>query len=67
MVPLTVLDFERVKGSFEEVRMNPIDADGKLQAIEVLYGIHSQEYIPEVTKIDRYVRETVIYFSDSKV
>lgn len=39
----------------------------RIQAIDSLYKIHTQEYIPEITKYDRYVRETVIYFSDSKV
>ncbi|KAJ3254343.1 hypothetical protein HK103_007225 [Boothiomyces macroporosus] len=39
----------------------------KFQAIEHLYRIHLDEYIPEITQYDRYVRETVVYFSDSKV
>eukprot|EP00842_Homolaphlyctis_polyrhiza_P005260 jgi/Hompol1/5735/HPOL_002525-RA len=38
----------------------------KFEAIQHLYQIHCQDYIPEITKYDRQVRETVIFFSDSK-
>ncbi|KAI8897515.1 hypothetical protein BC833DRAFT_649501 [Globomyces pollinis-pini] len=46
---------------------NAVQFDQRLQAIEHLYQIHISDYLPEITKFDRYIRETVIYFSDSKL
>jgi hypothetical protein len=39
----------------------------KVQAIDHLFRIHNEDYMPELVKYDRFLRETVIYFSDSKV
>lgn len=60
-------DSSRVYSTCQDILSSPSQAENRLQAVESLYAIHSQEYIPEITKYDRYVRETVIYFSDSKV
>jgi autophagy-related protein 11 len=50
-----------------DIRTSTQEAQKRLQAIDGLYNIHITEYIPEITKFDRYIRETVIYFSDSKL
>lgn len=52
-------DYERVE-SFEQSESN-------LTSLEHLWMIHTDDYIPEMTKYDRFIRETVIFFSDSKV
>ncbi|KAJ3370288.1 oligomeric, coiled-coil, peripheral membrane protein [Kappamyces sp. JEL0680] len=60
-------DATRVEASVLDIRSSPSEPTKRLQAIDSLYSFHVQEYIPEITKLDRYVRETVIYFSDSKL
>jgi hypothetical protein len=61
-------DTARVESSCKEILVSSnSDSAIKIQAIEALYKIHVDEYIPEITRLDRYVRETVVYFSDSKV
>lgn len=61
-------DVARVESSCKDILSSAgSDLAVKIQAIEALYKIHVDEYIPEITKLDRYVRETVVYFSDSKV
>ncbi|KAJ3270043.1 hypothetical protein HDV01_000591 [Terramyces sp. JEL0728] len=65
------INFERdaikVESVCREIESYSPASNQKFQAIEHLYRIHVDEYIPEITQCDRYVRETVVYFSDSKV
>jgi predicted nucleic acid-binding Zn-ribbon protein len=60
-------DLSRVESLFLEIETSRSDTDQRFDAIKNLYKIHCDEYIPEITKYDRYLRETVVYFSDTKV
>ena len=58
-------DYSRVQVYCKDLQLRPLD-DEKLNLIQEVYVMHESEYIPELTKWDRYVRDAVIYFSDSK-
>jgi hypothetical protein len=68
---LAVLDRDnaRVQRQVEDLKNGDFGGGiaEKLEAIEHLYNIHMQEYVPEIKMYDRTVRETVLFFSDSKV
>ncbi|KAJ8322990.1 oligomeric, coiled-coil, peripheral membrane protein [Batrachochytrium dendrobatidis] len=60
-------DFTRVETILADISNGPDDQAGdRFEALEHLYKIHFEEYIPEITRCDRQVRETVVQFSDSK-
>ena len=59
-------DFSRVQPYCRDIQLGSAD-DGKIAAIEGVYNLHETEYIVDLTKWDRFVRDAVIHFSDSKV
>lgn len=59
-------DAARVESQCRELDQSEDKSEQKILAIEQLYKIHTTDYIPDITKCDRYIRETVLYFSDSK-
>lgn len=60
-------DSGKVEGICMELTSSAGDGDKKVKAIQALYDIHIREYVPEITKFDRYIRDAVIHLSDSKV
>ncbi|KAJ3281443.1 hypothetical protein HK104_011463 [Borealophlyctis nickersoniae] len=61
-------DVARAESATTEIgaRSSGTQARDKLNALERLFNIHREEYLPEMTKLDRYIRDTVVFFSDSK-
>ncbi|KAI8924046.1 hypothetical protein BC831DRAFT_467737 [Entophlyctis helioformis] len=60
-------DLLRVEAALADMRANPSpESEDRFQALQHLYDIHCTEYIPEMTRHDRQVRETVVFFSDYK-
>ncbi|TPX30381.1 hypothetical protein SmJEL517_g06033 [Synchytrium microbalum] len=61
-------DLARVEGILRQTgKAGSIQqASDKLLALEHLANIHRDEYIPEMVKAERYIRDTVTYFRDSK-
>jgi chromosome segregation ATPase len=61
-------DLTRVESLFTEINQDLDDQESrsKYEAIAHLYKIHYEEYIPEITKYDRFLRDSVLNFTDSK-
>ncbi|KAH9276489.1 hypothetical protein BASA83_001190 [Batrachochytrium salamandrivorans] len=60
-------DFTRVETILADISNGPSSqVNERFEALEHLYDIHLNEYIPEITRYDRQIRETVVFFSDSK-
>ena len=58
-------DYVRVQPYCKDIQYGSLE-DDKISAIESVYNLHETEYLPELTRWDRFVRDAVIHFSDSK-
>ncbi|KAI9206371.1 uncharacterized protein BJ171DRAFT_497468 [Polychytrium aggregatum] len=60
-------DLHRVQSIIEDSRRPSIYSESDMStALQHLLDIHHKEYTPEIAEVDRYIRETTIYFVEMK-
>lgn len=67
IVQTVEMNFSRISKIAQDMLDSPDDPQSRIESVRRLYKTHIEEFIPEMQRIDRFLRDNVVFFSDSAV
>ena len=66
---MKMVDVQKVESLVNDIQRQPTSPNSaeRLNAMEHLFEIHQKEYIPEMMRWDRFIRESLVSIGNSKV